>query len=64
MAAAQRAVEDAANALPDDVGERLADADRLTDADREKVTAAARQALAAFLLPAQSNPVPRAAGPG
>ena len=35
MAAAQRAVEDAANALPDDVGERLAGAEALTDADRE-----------------------------
>jgi F-type H+-transporting ATPase subunit alpha len=63
MTTAQRAVEDAANALPDDVGERLAAADRLTDADREQVTEAARKALATFLVPAESNPAPPAAGP-
>ena len=47
MAAAQRAVQDAANALPQDVSERLDQSDRLSDADREQLTAAARQALAA-----------------
>ena len=47
MAAAQRAVQDAANALPEDVSERLDQSDRLSDADREQLTAAARQALAA-----------------
>ena len=62
MAAAQRAVEDAANALPDDVGERLAGAEPLTDADREQVTAAARGALAAFLGEAQSAPAAQAPG--
>jgi F-type H+-transporting ATPase subunit alpha len=48
MAAAQQAVTEAANGLPDEVGKRLAGVDRLTDADREQVTEAARQALAAF----------------
>ncbi len=63
MAAAQRAVADAANALPDDVGERLTDGDQLTDADREQVTEAARQALAKFVVQAESNPDLPAAGP-
>jgi F-type H+-transporting ATPase subunit alpha len=51
MSAAQQAVQDAANALPDDLGERLAEADQLSDGDREQVTEAARQALATFLAP-------------
>jgi F-type H+-transporting ATPase subunit alpha len=51
MTAAQQAVQDAANALPDDLGQRLAEADQLSDADREQVTEAARQALATFLAP-------------
>ena len=55
MAAAQRAVEGAAHALPDDVGERLAGAEALTDADRQQVTDAARQALATFLAKKESN---------
>jgi F-type H+-transporting ATPase subunit alpha len=63
MTAAQQAVQDAANALPDDLGERLAAADQLTDADREQVTAAARQALAPFLVPAESTPAPPGAEP-
>lgn len=50
MADAQRAVADAANALPDDLTERLTDAERLGDADREQVSAAARQTLAGFLV--------------
>ena len=49
MTAAQQAVEAAANGLPAALGQRLADAGSLTDADREQVTALARQALAAFL---------------
>ncbi len=56
MAAAQRVVEDAAHALPDDVGERLAGAEALTDADREQVTETARLALATFLAEQESNP--------
>jgi F-type H+-transporting ATPase subunit alpha len=48
MAAAQQAVEEAANALPDELRTRLSGVDKLTDADREQVSAAARQALAAF----------------
>ncbi|MBT9598211.1 MAG: alternate F1F0 ATPase, F1 subunit alpha [Vitreoscilla sp.] len=63
MAPAQRAVEVAANALPDDVIERLADDDQLTDADREQVIQAVRQSLATFLAQAESNPAPPVAGP-
>jgi F-type H+-transporting ATPase subunit alpha len=48
MAAAQQAVEEAANALPDELSNRLSGVEKLTDADREQVSAAARQALAAF----------------
>jgi len=59
MADAQRAVQDAANALPDDVGKRLADGDQLSDADREQVTAAARQALTTFLAAAPDQPASR-----
>ncbi|WP_051207345.1 alternate F1F0 ATPase, F1 subunit alpha [Saccharospirillum impatiens] len=46
MAAAQQAVEDAANALPDELKARLSGVDKLTDADREQVSAATRHALA------------------
>lgn len=49
MATAQRAVEDAADTLPDELIERLAGADQLADADREQVTAASHEALATFL---------------
>lgn len=63
MAAAQRAVEDAANALQGDLGERLAAADQLNDADREQVTEIARLALATLLVQADSNPAPPATGP-
>jgi F-type H+-transporting ATPase subunit alpha len=49
MAAAQQAVEKVARALPDELSERLADADQLSDADRAQVTEAARQALVTFL---------------
>ena len=55
MAAAQQAVQDAASALPEDLSERLSGADKLTDADREQVTEAARQALAPFLVPAEPD---------
>ena len=55
MAAAQQAVQEAASALPGDLGERLSGADKLTDADREQVTEAARQALAPFLVPAEPD---------
>ena len=58
MAAAQRTVQDAVNALPDEVGERLAQARQLTDADREQVTAAVRQALAAFMASTPVLPSP------
>jgi F-type H+/Na+-transporting ATPase subunit alpha len=56
MPAAQQAVQEAAMALPDDLGERLADADQLTDADRAQLTEAARKSLATFLLHSESNP--------
>jgi F-type H+-transporting ATPase subunit alpha len=48
MTAAQKAVEEAANELPEDLGKRLTAGDRLSDADREQVTAAARGVLTAF----------------
>ncbi|WP_291010701.1 alternate F1F0 ATPase, F1 subunit alpha [Hydrogenophaga sp.] len=51
MTTAQQAVQDAANALPDDLVERLTEAEQLTDADREQVTAAARRAIEPFLAP-------------
>jgi F-type H+/Na+-transporting ATPase subunit alpha len=56
MTAAQQAVEDAANALPDELRTRLSGVDKLTDADREQVSAAARQALAAFSSTDDANP--------
>ena len=56
MAAAQRAVE--AASLPDDVLQRLTEADRLTDADRAQVTEAARQAINPFVAPAEPTPAP------
>ncbi|OEC35906.1 F-type H+-transporting ATPase subunit alpha [Pseudomonas cuatrocienegasensis] len=49
MVNAQCAVTAAAHALPEDVTARLAGIDRLTEADREQVSAAARQALAVLL---------------
>ncbi len=49
MAAAQQAVQAAALGLPDDLVKRLADADALSDDDRQRVTEAARDALARFL---------------
>ena len=55
MSAAQQAVQDAANALPDALGERLADGAQLSDADREQLTDAARQALVAFLAPTAAS---------
>ncbi len=48
MAAAQQAVEDAANALPDEVKARLSGIDKLTNADRDQVSAATRDVLASF----------------
>ena len=53
----------AADALPDDLGERLVAADQLTDADREQVTAVARQVLATFMAQAESNPDDGSAAP-
>lgn len=49
MVDAQRAVKDAVDALPDELGERMAGTETLADSDRELVTDAARQALATFL---------------
>jgi len=64
MTGAQCAVETAANALPDDLLGRLTDADSLADADHERVTAAAREALASFLVRGAPNPAAPATGPG
>lgn len=60
MTAAQRVVEDAANALPDALCGRLAGAEALSSADREQVTDVARQALASFLAEKAPNPAARA----
>jgi F-type H+-transporting ATPase subunit alpha len=48
MTAAQKAVEEATNGLPDDLGKRSTAGDRLSDADREQVTEATRGVLTAF----------------
>ncbi len=58
MAAAKQAVAEAANGLSDGVGQRLTDAQQLTDADREQLTEAARQAIASVL--ATKDPTPAA----
>ena len=58
MAAAKQAVAEAANGLPEGVGQRLTDAQQLTDADREQLTEAARQAIASVL--ATKDPTPAA----
>jgi F-type H+-transporting ATPase subunit alpha len=63
MGPAQRAVEDAANALADDVRARLAGDDPLSDDDRALATDAARQALDNFLAPVEQAPSPPAAPP-
>jgi F-type H+-transporting ATPase subunit alpha len=52
MVAAQNAVQAAADALPDDLVERLTQGDQLPSEDRKQVTRAARQSLATFLAPA------------
>ena len=44
--------------------ERLADAEKLTDADREQVTEAARLALDIFLAQAQASPGRDGGDPG
>lgn len=46
---AERAVQQAAEAMPDDLRERLFTADTLTDEDREAITEIARQALGGLL---------------
>jgi F-type H+-transporting ATPase subunit alpha len=62
MVAAQQAVQAAADALPDDLVDRLTRADQLPSEDREQVTKAARQSLATFLAPA-ADPSDTAAKP-
>ncbi|MBQ1784880.1 MAG: alternate F1F0 ATPase, F1 subunit alpha [Gammaproteobacteria bacterium] len=52
MTAAQRAVEQAANDLPAELGQRLNEGAPLTDADRAQVTAVADQAITALLAAA------------
>ncbi|MET3495263.1 alternate F1F0 ATPase, F1 subunit alpha [Variovorax boronicumulans] len=63
MAEAQRAVEDAAQAVPDELGARLAGVQALTDADREQITEAARQAIATFLADQEPGSIAHAAEP-
>jgi F-type H+-transporting ATPase subunit alpha len=55
MSAAQQAVQEAANALPDALGQRLAAGAKLSQTDREQLTEAAREALAPFRLPTESE---------
>ncbi|MFO7704655.1 MAG: alternate F1F0 ATPase, F1 subunit alpha [Halopseudomonas sp.] len=59
MAAAQQAVADVANDLPEGLHKRLTSGDKLTDTDRQQITEAARQALAGF-QPQPDNPPPQA----
>lgn len=61
MADAERAVRDAAAALPADLCQRLEAADKLADADRDAIVAMARLALAAFLPSGEPAPTPAAA---
>ncbi|SFI32093.1 F-type H+-transporting ATPase subunit alpha [Pseudomonas guineae] len=58
MTAAQQAVIEAANGLPDKLGKRLADAEKLTDADRQQVTEVARQAIATLLARPEPHSTP------
>jgi hypothetical protein len=51
-------VIEAANSLPDELGKRLADAEKLTDADRRQVTEIARQAIASLLAPTEPHSTP------
>jgi F-type H+-transporting ATPase subunit alpha len=55
MAAAQQAVVEIADDLPDDLSKRLTAGDKLTDADRQQLTDAASAAIAAFLSPADDK---------
>jgi F-type H+-transporting ATPase subunit alpha len=58
MVDAERAVLDAAGtSIPDDVGQRLLGAGKLSDADRATIVAMAREALAPF-VPSPSVPAP------
>ncbi|CEP36385.1 MULTISPECIES: alternate F1F0 ATPase, F1 subunit alpha [unclassified Halomonas] len=59
MSAAQHAVEEMANDLPDDLSKRLTAGDKLTDTDRLQIIEAARLALATFLPPID-NALPQA----
>jgi len=60
MSAAQRAVEEMTNDLPDDLSNRLTVGDKLTETDRLQIIDAARLALAAF-VPKIDNALPQAA---
>ncbi len=62
MSAAQQAVENTTNDLPDDLGARLTAGDKLTDEDRQQVTHAARKALESF-QPLTENPHDKTAAP-
>jgi F-type H+-transporting ATPase subunit alpha len=64
MAAAQQAVATAADALPDAGAERLSGADPLSDADRERVIAVAREAIESVLAEATSKTTPPHGSPG
>ncbi|NLB83640.1 MAG: alternate F1F0 ATPase, F1 subunit alpha [Synergistaceae bacterium] len=55
---AERAVQQAAEAMPDDLRERLFTADTLTDEDRETITEIARQALGKRFSDENGNKLP------
>jgi F-type H+-transporting ATPase subunit alpha len=60
MPEAERAVQEAATAIPADVIERLVSADALSEADRQTIVAIGRTALAGFQPP--PDPKPNRAG--
>lgn len=61
MEAAQQAVANAVDALPDALRARLSGTDQLNDADREQITQTTRKSLATFLPDAPSKPATRGA---
>jgi F-type H+-transporting ATPase subunit alpha len=64
MTAAQQAVAEAADALPDALVKRLGGTGRLSDADRGRVIASAREALETLLTETTSKVTPPGTAPG
>jgi F-type H+-transporting ATPase subunit alpha len=61
MADGERALRSAARELPADVVDRLATAEKVSDADREAILDVGRRALASFLPAPEPKPAPTAA---